>query len=76
MPHSMLLWFDVEQRYKTISLSSSHEDMQLWFDVEQRYKTILENNNITKQLLWFDVEQRYKTIIIVEREESFSCGLM
>ena len=34
------LWFDVEQRYKTISPAISPIDLSLWFDVEQRYKTI------------------------------------
>ena len=37
----MLLWFDVEQRYKTIVCSSRCHDDSLWFDVEQRYKTII-----------------------------------
>ena len=35
-----MLWFDVEERYKTISPSSALRHVQLWFDVEERYKTI------------------------------------
>ena len=35
-----MLWFDVEQRYKTIDSGTSSSTIQLWFDVEQRYKTI------------------------------------
>ena len=34
------LWFDVEQRYKTILHPEKMAAIRLWFDVEQRYKTI------------------------------------
>ena len=34
------LWFDVEERYKTIDTSKPTDGEQLWFDVEERYKTI------------------------------------
>ena len=35
------LWFDVEERYKTIQEDFELEAKELWFDVEERYKTIL-----------------------------------
>ena len=37
----ILLWFDVEKRYKTIHLANVSQLHQLWFDVEKRYKTIV-----------------------------------
>ena len=36
----MALWFDVEKRYKTMSVASSVAAKELWFDVEKRYKTM------------------------------------
>ena len=35
----VLLWFDVEQRYKTTDTPTRGVTILLWFDVEQRYKT-------------------------------------
>ena len=35
------LWFDVEERYKTMKPNLLAEARQLWFDVEERYKTIV-----------------------------------
>ncbi len=40
-PPSELLWFDVEQGYKTISFRRYRMTCMLWFDVEQGYKTIV-----------------------------------
>ena len=60
--HGTLLWFDVEQRYKTIKCFEEVMQMSLWFDVEQRYKTIRLWAIANIDMLWFDVEQRYKTI--------------
>ena len=37
---SLVLWFDVEQRYKAIAIHPMFVLSQLWFDVEQRYKAI------------------------------------
>ena len=34
------LWFDVEERYKTIGGEFIVKFATLWFDVEERYKTI------------------------------------
>ncbi len=34
-----MLWFDVEQRYKTTVSARKAPVAELWFDVEQRYKT-------------------------------------
>ena len=39
-PSTKWLWFDVEQRYKTMMARSDRFTRSLWFDVEQRYKTI------------------------------------
>ena len=35
-----MLWFDVEERYKTIKQTLRGLAKGLWFDVEERYKTI------------------------------------
>ena len=35
-----MLWFDVEERYKTIEPKTRILKSMLWFDVEERYKTI------------------------------------
>ena len=35
-----MLWFDVEERYKTIEKAGFATANELWFDVEERYKTI------------------------------------
>ncbi len=56
------LWFDVEERYKTIYQSQYETHQQLWFDVEERYKTIERLSSEDSRQLWFDVEERYKTI--------------
>ena len=34
------LWFDVEERYKTMTSAQFDLTQELWFDVEERYKTI------------------------------------
>ena len=34
-----MLWFDVENRYKTTECLVSNVVAELWFDVENRYKT-------------------------------------
>ena len=70
------LWFDVEQRYKTIQWLYPGAGLRLWFDVEQRYKTILPYYQKVMAELWFDVEQRYKTIRLRCRPPWCSCGLM
>ena len=58
----VVLWFDVEKRYKTICLRGKDKGRGLWFDVEKRYKTIERPNGTNDARLWFDVEKRYKTI--------------
>ena len=35
-----MLWFDVEERYKTMKQAEYNDEAELWFDVEERYKTI------------------------------------
>ena len=34
-----MLWFDVEDRYKTTFIIATCAMLLLWFDVEDRYKT-------------------------------------
>ena len=55
---SRQLWFDVEQRYKTMGLALYEMNGTLWFDVEQRYKTMQPAVCSPEGELWFDVEQR------------------
>ena len=70
------MWFDVEQRYKTITTSLWMAPSVLWFDVEQRYKTIYGAVAECRGTLWFDVEQRYKTMMQQQRLTASRCGLM
>ena len=35
----IVLWFDVEKRYKTTRFHVKNQTSMLWFDVEKRYKT-------------------------------------
>ena len=56
------LWFDVEKKYKTITMSMISDPSRLWFDVEKKYKTIMLKLSVIGNLLWFDVEMKYKTI--------------
>ncbi|GEM_PF-1535879 len=71
-----MLWFDVEQRYKTTEKLKPIIDQGLWFDVEQRYKTTQRRQQHQHSQLWFDVEQRYKTTISTAACKASSCGLM
>ena len=40
LKHQCQLWFDVEKKYKTISIDIKGSRATLWFDVEKKYKTI------------------------------------
>ena len=40
------LWFDVEQRYNSISPTGATAPTGLWFDVEQRYNSIREKDGL------------------------------
>ncbi len=71
-----MLWFDVEERYKTMSSNGLQAATRLWFDVEERYKTIEKCKRTIYQGLWFDVEERYKTIIHRPLQYCYCCGLM
>ena len=42
------LWFDVEKRYKTISVFFGNDTGKLWFDVEKRYKTIIRRKTMVE----------------------------
>ena len=59
------MWFDVEERYKTIQETEGRDNSRLRFDVEERYKTIPRTDSPDGPELWFDVEERYKTIKLV-----------
>ena len=72
----LLLWFDVEERYKTICIKEIERLNALWFDVEERYKTIFDSYLVILSKLWFDVEERYKTIRKKCYLSTASCGLM
>jgi len=70
------LWFDVEERYKTIRDHRRRATARLWFDVEERYKTISFIGLCAYVMLWFDVEERYKTMIKGLQWGAMCCGLM
>lgn len=36
-----MLWFDVEQRYRTITVANDDRKKELWFDVEQRNESVV-----------------------------------
>ena len=72
----LVLWFDVESRYKATEYLCTTNNNELWFDVESRYKATILTGLKNDVKLWFDVESRYKATPIKIRSSSESCGLM